>query len=117
MGIAMEEEKTQSIQVLPLRGARVLVVEDEYYIADDLRRALEAAGAEVVGPFSTIEKANCGSSRPESKVRHCATVRSGIQLGWPLVQTTVACGNVVSSRELVVRRFGTAAPIWMCSYR
>ena len=57
MGTAMGEEKTQPVQELPLQGARVLIVEDEYYIADDLRRTLDAAGASVVGPISTIEKA------------------------------------------------------------
>jgi CheY-like chemotaxis protein len=35
-----------------LSGRRVLVLEDEYFIADDLARALEQAGAEVVGPFT-----------------------------------------------------------------
>jgi len=33
-----------------LNGRRVLVVEDEYFIAQDLRSALEEAGAQVVGP-------------------------------------------------------------------
>jgi CheY-like chemotaxis protein len=36
---------------------RVLVVEDEYFIADDLVRALERRGAEVVGPASTVQQA------------------------------------------------------------
>lgn len=36
---------------------RVLVVEDEYYMADDLVRALEATGAETVGPFGSIRQA------------------------------------------------------------
>jgi DNA-binding response OmpR family regulator len=53
----MSEELTQSFQGPPLRGARVLVVEDEYYIADDVRRELKAAGANVVGPVGTIELA------------------------------------------------------------
>ena len=44
--------------MVTLNGARVLLVEDEYYIADDLRRMLTAAGAEVVGPCSTLAKAN-----------------------------------------------------------
>ncbi|MCC2976586.1 hypothetical protein LK533_07845 [Sphingomonas sp. PL-96] len=34
-----------------LVGARILVLEDDYYLASDLQNALEAAGAEVVGPF------------------------------------------------------------------
>ena len=32
-------------------GHKVLVVEDEYFLADDISRALRRAGAEVVGPF------------------------------------------------------------------
>lgn len=47
----------QSEQSLSLSGLRVLVVEDEFYIADDLRRALGEAGAEVVGPAPTVERA------------------------------------------------------------
>ncbi|HUF56902.1 MAG TPA: response regulator [Thermohalobaculum sp.] len=41
----------------PLTGYRILVVEDEYYIADDLRRAALRLGAEVVGPAPTRERA------------------------------------------------------------
>ena len=37
-----------------LTGMRVLVVEDEYYIADDLRRSLKRAGAEIIGPVGSI---------------------------------------------------------------
>ena len=42
-----------------LAGTRVLVVEDEYYLADDLSRALSRAGAEVVGPVGSIDEADC----------------------------------------------------------
>lgn len=34
-----------------LSGQRVLVVEDDYYLATDTARALKLAGAEVAGPF------------------------------------------------------------------
>lgn len=40
-----------------LEGIRVLVMEDEYLIADDLARALKAAGAVPVGPAPTVERA------------------------------------------------------------
>lgn len=37
-----------------LAGKHVLVIEDEYFIAADLKRALAAAGAEVVGPSGDL---------------------------------------------------------------
>lgn len=36
---------------------RVLVVEDEYFIADDISRALIRHGAQVVGPVPTVQEA------------------------------------------------------------
>src|SRR3712207_954447 len=41
----------------PLAGRRVLVVEDEYFIADDIARALRKLGAEVVGPLASRDEA------------------------------------------------------------
>lgn len=40
-----------------LAGRRVLLVEDEYFIADELARALQAAGAAVLGPVPSVEAA------------------------------------------------------------
>lgn len=40
-----------------LTGKRVLIVEDEYFIAADLKRALAEAGAIVVGPAGTLASA------------------------------------------------------------
>ena len=37
-----------------LTGKRVLVVEDEYFIASDLKRALTTEGAIVVGPVGSL---------------------------------------------------------------
>jgi two-component SAPR family response regulator len=43
-----------------LRGRRVLVVEDEVLVALDYCQNLQDAGAEVVGPFLTVDDAlNC----------------------------------------------------------
>ena len=36
----------------PFTGKRVLILEDEYFIASDLSDALQRAGAEIVGPFN-----------------------------------------------------------------
>jgi CheY-like chemotaxis protein len=41
----------------PLAGRHVLVVEDEYFLADDIVRALQALGAGVLGPCGELEDA------------------------------------------------------------
>lgn len=41
-----------------LAGLRVLVVEDDYYLASDTRRLFERAGANVVGPAGSLEEAS-----------------------------------------------------------
>ena len=40
-----------------LRGRVVLIVEDEFYLADDLALALASIGARVMGPFGRVEEA------------------------------------------------------------
>ncbi|NNM75185.1 response regulator [Enterovirga aerilata] len=40
-----------------LAGRRILVVEDEYFLADDMVRALATLGAEIVGPSDTAASA------------------------------------------------------------
>ncbi|WP_310221770.1 response regulator [Neorhizobium sp. 2083] len=39
------------------RGKHILIVEDEYFLADETRRKLELVGAVVVGPTATVEGA------------------------------------------------------------
>jgi DNA-binding response OmpR family regulator len=36
----------------PLQGVSVLIVEDDFYLADDASVALRGAGADVLGPYS-----------------------------------------------------------------
>ena len=36
-----------------LAGRDIMIVEDAFYLAEDLKLALEAAGARVIGPFTT----------------------------------------------------------------
>lgn len=42
---------------MPLDGLRVLVVEDDYYLASDAKALIEGAGGQVIGPFGTADQA------------------------------------------------------------
>lgn len=45
------------MKLLPLNGLRILIVEDDYYLATDAKMSIEDAGGKVVGPFATVEEA------------------------------------------------------------
>lgn len=47
----------QPVSSNSLAGCHVLVVEDEYFLADDIVRALQALGAGVLGPCGELEDA------------------------------------------------------------
>ncbi len=40
-----------------LRSRRILVVEDEFMVAEDMQLELEALGAEVIGPAASVDEA------------------------------------------------------------
>lgn len=66
---------------------RILVVEDEYLLAHDLRRDLEAAGAQVLGPAATVAGALRlldGASLPDAAV---LDVNLGGDKVFPLART------------------------------
>ena len=46
-----------------LTGQRILVVEDEYFVASDITQALEEAGAQVIGPCRTEDAAQAELKR------------------------------------------------------
>lgn len=41
----------------PLAGRAILIVEDEYFLADDLADQFKSLGAEVIGPFADLGEA------------------------------------------------------------
>jgi DNA-binding response OmpR family regulator len=47
----------QDAQAGPLLGRRILVIEDEYFLGDDIARELAALGARVIGPVGELEEA------------------------------------------------------------
>ena len=55
-GLRLEPQMTPT-PTYSYAGRRLLVVEDEYFIADDLAQDMKAKGAEVIGPASSIDDA------------------------------------------------------------
>ena len=71
---------------------RVLVVEDEYYIADDLRRALEDEGAQVIGPVPTVEQALAIIAEGIDISVAVLDVKLADGVVWPVVKALTARG-------------------------
>lgn len=57
MRISVARPEDQEFANQALAGQRVLVVEDEFFIADDLAQALRQQGAEVIGPVARLGEA------------------------------------------------------------
>jgi CheY-like chemotaxis protein len=52
-----QSESPGFLKARPLEGRRVLVIEDEYFLDDDIVGALTALGARIVGPYGDFEEA------------------------------------------------------------
>ncbi|WP_424932764.1 response regulator [Amaricoccus macauensis] len=48
---------TEGTQPRSVKGSTILVVEDDYFIADELRNGFEERGGQVLGPVPTVEAA------------------------------------------------------------
>lgn len=66
-----------------LRGCRILVVEDEFFIADDMAQTLTSNGAEVIGPAPTLDLA---MKLLETERIDCAVIDVNLrgQMAYPL---------------------------------
>ena len=75
-----------------LCGQRVLVVEDEYFLADELARVFADAGAEILGPVATVKGALdllVGSARPNAAV---LDVNLGGESVYPVADALIGLG-------------------------
>jgi CheY-like chemotaxis protein len=54
---ASKKGKTMTSAVAPLLGRRVLIVEDDYFLAQSMQSAFAKLGAEVIGPVPTVDAA------------------------------------------------------------
>ncbi len=41
----------------PFAGRRILIIEDEYFLADDLANEFTQCGADIIGPLTSVEEA------------------------------------------------------------
>ena len=71
---------------------RVLVVEDEYYLADDLRRELESAGAVIVGPVGSVARALAVLDGDEAPHAAVLDVNLRDEPVWPVAEALEARG-------------------------
>lgn len=70
-----------------LAGLFVLLIEDEYLIADNLASALRKAGAEVIGPAPTVAQAlPLIQNAPKIDIA-ILDVNLGGEHAWPIVET------------------------------
>jgi len=70
------------VSAKPLRGVKVLVVEDDPFVALDIMKMLSQAGAEIIGPAMSVERA---VELAEKEHIDCAVldIRLGDQLVFP----------------------------------
>jgi DNA-binding response OmpR family regulator len=75
-----------------LGGRRVLVIEDEYFIADDLRQMLADVGAEVIGPFPDLAGAENMVINGEPIDAALLDINVRDEMIFPLARTLRSCG-------------------------
>jgi DNA-binding NtrC family response regulator len=68
-----------------LSGRTVLVVEDEYFIAMEVTRSLQSAGATVLGPFSRVRPANDAIAGGGPIHVALLDLNLSSEMAWPLV--------------------------------
>lgn len=69
----------------PLAGRRILVVEDEYFIAQDLVLLLREIGAEPVGPVPTLRQGLDLAAGTDALDGAILDVNLGGEMAWPLI--------------------------------
>lgn len=75
----------------PMTGRSVLVVEDDWFLADAMSRTLQAGGAEVVGPAPSVATAirPLRTRRPDAAV---LDVNLGEETAFPVADALAASG-------------------------
>jgi len=75
-----------------LSGRRVLVVEDDYLIADDLARSLEQLGATILGPTGSVKGALALLARGEAIDAAVLDINLGAEKVFPVADALIKEG-------------------------
>lgn len=75
---------------MTISGRYILLVEDDFLIADDFAAALEAAGANVVGPASSVSEAQDLIARTEHLDGAVIDIHLKGELSYPVADTLMA---------------------------
>ena len=75
-----------------LQGRRILVVENEYMIAQEIAQVLSSAGAETIGPVATVNDAVHLITSGKSIDGALLDVNLGNEAIWPVVDILMASG-------------------------
>ena len=75
-----------------MTGRRVLIVEDEYFIADEMRQDFEEAGAKVLGPVPTVEAALSLLGRTPALDGAVLDIKLRGEMGYPIADALIERG-------------------------
>lgn len=75
----------------PLAALRILVIEDEFFLADDIAQTLAAEGATVLGPIATPEAAAAAIAR-ERPDRALLDLNLGGTMAYPVARALREAG-------------------------
>ena len=90
-GDAMPDRSCFDDAASSLRGERVLVVEDEYMLAQDLREDLERRGATVIGPVPTVAEALDLLGRSPAPSMAILDINLQGEMSYPVAEALRAC--------------------------
>ncbi|MET4220754.1 DNA-binding NtrC family response regulator [Bradyrhizobium sp. LB1.3] len=97
-----------------IEGCRVLIIEDEYFLADDLAKALRLVGCKVIGPVAELRDAmsiqtdSFDLALIDINLRECLAYPIAdelIRLGKPFIFVTGYGADAMPHRFKDVRRF------------
>jgi DNA-binding response OmpR family regulator len=74
-----------------LKGKRILVIEDEYFIAMDIKRTLNDVGVDIVGPLSNIGQGLASASDDKLDAAILDLNLDGV-MSFPLAERLAALG-------------------------